>query len=125
MIPGSERDHPTFAQSFGYAVEGFAEAVRTERNIKVMLAIGAGALLAGLVLGIDALSWCIVLLCCGIVIHGELVNTALEAVVDLASPELHPLAKKAKDIAAASVYTLSLMAAVVGIVVYARALGLL
>ena len=123
MIPGSNKDHPSFIRSFGYAIEGFFTAVRTERNIKVMLVIGAAAVVAGIVLKIDLLSWCLVALCCGMVIFAELVNTAMEAIVDLATQELHPLAKRAKDIAAASVYTLAITAAIVGIIVFARALG--
>lgn len=125
MIPGSERDHPTFIRSFRYALEGFITAVTTERNINVQLCVGAAAVVAGLVIGIDAISWALIVLCIGIVLFAELVNTALEAVVDLATQELHPLAKRAKDIAAASVFVLSLTAAVVGIIVFARALGLL
>ena len=123
MIPGSNKDHPSFIRSFGYAIEGFITAVRTERNIKVMLVIGAAAVVAGIVLKIDLLSWCLVALCCGMVIFAELVNTAMEAIVDLATQEFHPLAKRAKDIAAASVYTLAITAAIVGIIVFARALG--
>lgn len=123
MIPGSEKDHPSFIRSFGYAIEGFVTAVRTERNIKVMLALGIAAVIAGIVLKIDLLSWCLVALCIGMVLFAELINTAVEAVVDLATTELHPLAKRAKDIAAASVYTLSITAAIVGLIVFARALG--
>ena len=123
MIPGSDKDHPSFIRSFGYAIEGFVTAVRTERNIKVMIVIGLGAIIAGIVLKIDLLSWCLVALCIGMVLFAELINTAVEAVVDLATSELHPLAKRAKDIAAASVYTLSITAAVVGLIVLARALG--
>ncbi|MBM6755837.1 diacylglycerol kinase family protein [Collinsella tanakaei] len=123
MIPGSDKDHPSFIRSFGYAIEGFVTAVRTERNIKVMIVIGLGAIIAGIVLKIDLLSWCLVALCIGMVLFAELINTAVEAVVDLATSELHPLAKRAKDIAAASVYTLSITAAVVGLIVFARALG--
>ena len=125
MIPGSDRDHPSFLRSFGYAIEGFVTAVRTERNIKVMLALGACAVAAGIVLRIDLLSWCLVALCCGLDIFAELVNTSIEAVVDLATDEFRPLAKRAKDIAAASVYTLSITAAIVGVIVFARALGLI
>lgn len=125
MIPGSNKEHPTFIRSFGYAWEGFVTAVRTERNIKVMLAMGAAALIVGFLLQLDMTEWCIILICCGLVIHAELANTAIEAVVDLATDELHPLAKRAKDIAAASVYVLSFMSAVVGLLVYAHALGLL
>lgn len=125
MIPGSNREHPTFIRSFGYAIEGFRTAVATERNIKVQLLVGVLAVLAGVVLRIDALSWVLVLLCIGLVLFAELVNTSIEAIVDLATQDLHPLAKRAKDIAAASVFTLSITAAVVGIIVFARALGML
>lgn len=125
MIPGSNREHPTFIRSFGYAIEGFRTAVATERNIKVQLLVGALAIVAGVVLRIDALSWVLVLLCIGLVLFAELVNTSIEAIVDLATQDLHPLAKRAKDIAAASVFTLSITAAVVGIIVFARALGML
>lgn len=125
MIPGSNREHPTFICSFGYAIEGFRTAVATERNIKVQLLVGVLAIVAGVVLRIDALSWVLVLLCIGLVLFAELVNTSIEAIVDLATQDLHPLAKRAKDIAAASVFTLSITAAVVGIIVFARALGML
>ena len=125
MIPGSSKDHPSFIRSFGYAIEGFLTAVKTERNINVMLVAGVLTVIAGFVVGLDVPSWCIVAICCGLVIHGELCNTAIEAVVDLATDELHPLAKRAKDIAAASVYVLSITAAIVGILVFARALHLI
>lgn len=125
MIPGSNREHPTFIRSFGYAIEGFRTAVATERNIKVQLLVGVLAVVAGVVLRIDALSWVLVLLCIGLVLFAELVNTSIEAIVDLATQDLHPLAKRAKDIAAASVFTLSITAAVVGVIVFARALGML
>lgn len=125
MIPGSSHDHPGFIKSFSYAIEGFVTAVRTERNIKVMLAVGVLTIVAGFLVGLDPHEWAIVIICCGLVIHGELCNTAIEAVVDLACQEIHPLAKRAKDIAAASVYTLSITAAIVGILVFGHALGLI
>lgn len=125
MIPGSDREHPTFLRSFRYALEGFLTAVRTERNINVQLFVGLAAVVAGLVLRIDALSWVLVILCIGLVLFAELVNTSIEAVVDLATQDLHPLAKRAKDIAAASVFVLSIAAAAVGLIVFARALALL
>ena len=87
MIPGSKSDHPGFRKSFLFAIQGFRTAVATERNIKVMLAVGACAIVAGLALQIDLISWAIVLLCCGVVIMAELMNTAIETVVDLVSPE--------------------------------------
>lgn len=122
MIPGSDRDHPDFRRSFLFALQGLRTAVTTERNIKVMLVIGACAVVAGIVLRIDLLSWAIVLLCCGVVISAELVNTAVETVVDLVSPEFHPLAGRAKDIAAAAVWVLSAIVGVVGLLVFANAI---
>ena len=124
MIPGSNTDHPGFLESFRYALEGFITAVATERNIKVQLLVGALAIIAGIVLSIDALSWALITLCIGLVLFAELVNTAIEAIVDLATQEIHPLAKRAKDIAAASVFMLAIMAAIVGLIVFGHALGL-
>ena len=122
MIPGSNSDHPGFRKSFLFAIQGFRTAVATERNIKVMLAVGACAVVAGLALHLDLLSWAIVLLCCGVVIMAELLNTAVETVVDLVSPEFHPLAGRAKDIAAAAVWVLSVIVAIVGVLVFANAI---
>lgn len=125
MIPGSNKEHPSFVRSFGYAIQGFFTAVWTERNIKVQLLVGVATYVAGTIVELNWLEWSIVTICIGMVISAELVNTSLEAVVDLASPGLHPLAKRAKDIAAASVFVLSVAAAIVGIIVFAHALDLL
>ncbi|MCC6097946.1 MAG: diacylglycerol kinase family protein [Olsenella sp.] len=122
MIPGKHPSHPTFRRSFLFAIQGFRTAVRQERNIKVMLAGGCLAITLGLAIGLDAESWAIILLCCGVVISAELLNTSIEAVVDLVSPEFHPLAGKAKDISAAAVWVLCVLVAVVGIIVFANAI---
>ncbi len=107
MIPGSQKDHPSFIRSFGYAIEGFVTTVKTE-----------------LIAQLELISWALIAICIGLVIFAELCNTAMEAIVDLATQALHPLAKRAKDIAAASVYVLSITAAIVGILVFAHAFGL-
>ena len=121
MIPGSTHDHPSFRKSFFFAVQGFRIALQTERNIKVMLGIGVAAIIAGFVLKLDLVSWAIIAACCGMVITAELFNTAIETIVDLVSPEFHPLAGRAKDVSAAAVWVLSLTAAVVGMLVYIHA----
>ncbi len=122
MIPGSRSDHPSFRKSFLFAFQGLKAALRSERTIKVMAVMGAAAVVAGLVVGLDATSWCVLLLCCGCVLGAELMNTAVETVVDLVSPEYHPLAGRAKDVAAAAVWTLCAFVAVVGVVLFARAI---
>lgn len=124
MIPGRGPGHPSFRRSFLFAVQGFRTTLRQERNIKVMLVAGACTIVAGFIVGLDATSWAVVLTCCGTVISAELFNTAIEKVVDLVSPEFHPLAGQAKDISAAAVWVLSLVVAVVGIIVFGRAIFL-
>ena len=121
MIPGSNKDHPSFLKSFSYAMEGFVTAVKTERNIKVMLVAGVCTVIAGCIVGLDIAEWATIIICCGLVIHGELCNTAMEAIVDLATQELHPLAKRAKDIAAAAVWILCLFVGIAGLVVLGSA----
>jgi diacylglycerol kinase len=122
MIPGQKENHPTFRRSFLFAMQGFRMALKTERNIKVMLLGLVFAVTMGIVLQIDLLSWAIILLCCGVVIAAELLNTAIETVVDLVSPEYHPLAGRAKDISAGAVWSLCVIVALVAIIVFARAI---
>ena len=122
MIPGSKSDHPGFRKSFLFAMQGFRTAVATERNIKVMLVAGVLAIVVGIFLRLDLLSWAIILLCCAVVIMAEFFNTCVETVVDLVSPEFHPLAGRAKDVAAAAVWFLSALVGVVGLLVFANAI---
>lgn len=122
MRPGNpSHGHPSLKRSFLFALQGFRTAVKTERNIKLMLCGGALAVILGLVLRIDLESWAIVLVCCGVVLAAELVNTAIETVVDLVSPEFHPLAGRAKDVAAAASWVLSVFVAIAGVLVYLNA----
>lgn len=122
MRPGNmQHSHPSLKRSFLFAMQGFRTAVKTERNIKIMLGGGVLAITLGIVLRIDLESWAIVLVCCGVVLAAELVNTAIETVVDLVSPEFHPLAGRAKDVAAAASWVLSLLVAVAGVLVYLNA----
>lgn len=121
MIPGKKENHPTFVRSFLFAIQGFHTAWSTERNIKVMVCGAAFAIVMGILLQFDLISWAVVILCCGVVIAAELLNTAIETVVDLVSPEYHPLAGRAKDISAGAVWSLCVIVALVGIIVFVRA----
>ena len=122
MIPGKGPRHPTIRKAFHYARQGLRIAFANERNIKIILGIGLCAIIAGFIIGLDLIEWAIVLLCCGVVTSAELMNTAVETVVDLVSPEFHPLAGNAKDIAAAAVWIVSFTAAAVGLCVYIHAI---
>ena len=92
-----------FVKSFGYAFQGIAEAFRVGRNFRVQLCFAAFAVVLGIALRIEPAEWTSICICIGMVLGGECVNTAIEAVVDLVSPEYHELAKRAKDCAAAGV----------------------
>ncbi|MFB9992467.1 diacylglycerol kinase [Deinococcus oregonensis] len=106
-------------RSAGFAWAGIQHSYRLQANFRIE--VWAGALAVALALLLRA-PLAPILLCCGLVLSLELMNTALEAVVDLASPELHPLAKIAKDAAAAAVLVASIAAALVGVVVLGPAL---
>lgn len=121
MMPDGN-EHPSLKKSFSFALEGIVTAFRAERNVKLILGLGLLAIIAGFILEIDNWAWCIVLLLIGLLVSAELINTALEAVVDLCSPDFHALAKLAKDVAAGSVLVLSITAVLIGLIIYGSAL---
>lgn len=99
-------------RAFRFAFEGLAWAWRTQPNFRIEIGIGAAAVALALALDAPVVP---ILLCCGLVLPLELLNSALEAAVDLASPGLSELAKTAKDTAAAAVLVASLVSAGVGL----------
>ena len=109
---------PPFYKTFGYALEGIRTGIRKERNMRIHTAAMILVVFAGTVLELSALEWCICLILFGLVIALELVNTAVEAVVDLVTEERKPLAKIAKDTAAGAVLTAAFMAAVIGCIIF-------
>ncbi len=102
-------------RSFAYAWEGVRYAWQVQRNFRIEVYLGLLALLLALWLGVALTP---VLLLLGLVLSLELLNTALEALTDLASPVYHPLAKRAKDTAAAAVLLASLVAFLVGLYLF-------
>jgi diacylglycerol kinase len=106
-----------FLRSFKFAFEGIAHTFRTQRNFKVHCGITVLVVGMGLALGIGPSEWAILAVTIALVFQAELVNTALEALVDKVSPEFHPLAKVAKDCAAGAVLVTALGAVVVGVLV--------
>lgn len=105
-------------RSFGYAFAGIFNTIRTERNIKIHLLAAALVTLFGVLLRISVTEWFICLLLFALVISLELVNTSVEACVDLVTREKQPLAKKAKDAAAGAVLFAAIIAAIIGCVIF-------
>ena len=111
----SQKKDPLY-KSFGYAFEGIGTCIKKERNMKIHCAAAILVVIAGVILKISSLEWCICLTLFGLIMALELVNTAVEAVVDLVTEERKPLAKIAKDTAAGAVLIAAIMAAIAGII---------
>lgn len=105
-------------KSFGYAFEGIFTCIKKERNMKIHCTAALLVTVCGIFFGISYTEWMICLLLFGLVMALELVNTAVEAVVDLVTKERHPLAKIAKDTAAGAVLIAAIMAAVIGVMIF-------
>lgn len=105
-------------RSFGYAWKGIRCCAGKEQNLSFHLIAAAVAVIAGCVLDITRTDWMIVTLCIGMVIAAELFNSAIEKLVDLVSPQRHPLAGQVKDIAAGAVLVCAATAAVIGLIVF-------
>lgn len=102
-----------------YAYDGLVEACKTQLNMKIHLVAMILVIAAGILLDLSATEWVLITFCIGMVISTELINTALEYLVDLVSPEHNIQAGKVKDIAAAAVLIVSVMALVTGIIIFA------
>ena len=105
------------AYSFGHAFRGWWYVIRTQRNAWVHAVISTMVILAAFWVHLDLQDWAILLLTIVLVWTAEFINTALEAVVDLASPEQHPLAKVGKDVGAAAVLIAALTSILIGLLV--------
>ena len=103
--------------AFRHALAGWWYVLRTQRNAWIHATTSTVVLALGLWLGLGRLEWAIILLAIAGVWMAEFINTALEAVVDLASPDLHPLAKVGKDVAAAAVLVGAVTAVLVGLLI--------
>ena len=104
--------------SFKYAIHGIFSAFKTERNMKIHAFIMFLVIIAGIVLKIDKYEWIICVLCFAIVIGGEMINTAVETVVNMVMPYKNDKAKIAKDISAGAVLVLAIGSAVVGVIIF-------
>ncbi len=107
----------TIVKSFGHAFDGIMSGFE-ERNMKIHCTMAVLVVFFGLVLHISVTEWCICLVLFGLIMGLELVNTAIEAVVDMVTKDYHPLAKRAKDAAAGAVLIASIMAAAAGLIIF-------
>lgn len=109
----------SFFKSFTYALKGLALSIK-QRNFKFMLFCAVFAIALGIGLHINLTEWCIILTCIGITLTLETFNTALEHFVDLVEPNFNPKAGAVKDLAAAAVFLFSMIALVIGILIFGK-----
>jgi diacylglycerol kinase len=109
----------TFLRSFVFAFAGIVYTIRTQRNMRVHLGLGLAAAALALLLGLGPTEWAVLLVAMALVYCAEMLNTVVEAVVDLATEEYHDLAKVAKDVAAGAVLVAAIFAAGVGLFLFA------
>lgn len=104
--------------SFKYAFCGIITALKKEQNMKIHFTIAILVIIAGIILKISTIEWIICLILIGIVISLELVNTAIEQVVDIAMPEINEKAKIAKDVAAGAVLMVAIISLICGLIIF-------
>ena len=111
-------DNKRLVNSFKYAFEGIRQTYIGEQNLKIHTFIAILVIVFGFFLKISYVEWLVCLVLIGLVLMAEFFNTAVEYVVDLASPRIHPLAKAAKDTASAGVLIMAIMSAIVGGIIF-------
>jgi len=112
------RRTPSILESFNFAIEGIIHVLRTQRNMRIHFAIAIGVLVAALAFDVSRLELIALLLAIAFVLIAEMVNTAIEAAVDVASTSFDPMAKLAKDIGAGAVLIAAINAIAVGYLVF-------
>jgi len=112
------RRAPSLIESFNYAFEGIIHVLRTQRNMRIHFAVALAVLIAGLAVDVSRLELIALLLAIAFVLIAEMLNTALEAAIDVATTSFDPMAKLAKDIAAGAVLIATVNAIAIGYLVF-------
>ena len=107
-----------FVKSFSYAIDGLKYAFKYEQNMTAHIISTVGVIILGFLFHISFAEWLIIALIIGLVIATELINTSIEAVVDLACPEINSVAKVAKDTASAAVFVFAMVAVVIALIIF-------
>jgi diacylglycerol kinase (ATP) len=119
-VNASRRRAPSLLESFNFAFEGVIHVLRTQRNLRIHFAIAAVVLIAAVAVGVGRLELMALLIAISFVLIAEMLNSALEAGIDVATTSFDPLAKLAKDIAAGAVLIATVNAVAVGYLVFSN-----
>ncbi len=109
----------SFFKSFIYAFNGIKLSLK-QRSMKIHMVCAVMAILCGFILKITTTEWYLILICIGVVLALETINTAIETFVDLVEPNFNTIAGKVKDLGAAAVLIFSIVSAVIGIMIFGK-----
>jgi diacylglycerol kinase (ATP) len=112
------RRAPTLLDSFNFAFEGIIHVLRTQRNLRIHFAVAVGVLIVALIVDVTKMELIALLISVTFVLIAEMLNTAVEAAIDIATTSFDPMAKLAKDIAAGAVLIAAINAIAVGYIVF-------
>ncbi len=108
----------SFLQRVGFALQGWRFFFAHETNARIQAVVAISVVIAGFVMKISSAEWLWILLCIGLVIGLEMVNSAIETLADHLHPELHPSIKIVKDVAAGAVLWAALISVVIGLIIF-------
>ncbi len=106
------------SRSFGFAIAGFKKSFKEEANMKIHVLVSLLVIMSGFLFKVSALEWIVLLFAIGLVIGAELLNTAIENLVDLVSTAHSEQAGLIKDVSAAFVMILAIVAAIIGLIIF-------
>ena len=109
-----------FLKGFTYAWKGMKASIRGQRNLKVQAGFALIVGGAGLYFDITLMEWCVILFAIALVMGLEMMNSAIESLVDMVSPDYKPLAGRVKDMAAGAVLFAAIFAAIIGAIVFSQ-----
>ncbi len=107
-----------FFDALKNAVNGIAYGIRTQTNIKIQIVAAILVIVAGIIFKFSGLEFVLLIFACGLVFVSEMLNTAIEATVNLVTDKFHPIAKVAKDVGAGAVLIASLNAIIIGAILF-------
>lgn len=108
-----------FLKSFSYAFKGLVYSLK-QRNMKIIFSVAILTILAAIFLKVNSSDWCILLICIGLVMALEMMNSAIEGIVDLISPDYNEKAGRIKDMAAGAVLIASVISFIIGVIILGK-----
>ncbi|MDG4950664.1 diacylglycerol kinase family protein [Weeksellaceae bacterium KMM 9724] len=105
-------------KSFGYALNGIREVIKSEMNMRIHLAASLLVIIMGLIFSLNWIEWIFIIICIALVLSAEIANTVVEKYLDTMHPEFNPNIGHIKDMAAAAVLILALSSFIIGMIIF-------